>query len=123
MEDREKNIFTKIDGSIISITLDTGIEGVGRFYLHTTSEALSLNDAEKLNGIQIFSDDQRSIHFRGIEEEATAKVFSITGKQIVKRELTTEINQKIDLPRIVRGIYLVQLTNSKGTILKKIVLK
>ena len=123
LEDRETNTFTKVEDTILRITLDNSIDGIGRFYIHTTSEALSTDNVNALKGIHIFSSSDHSINITGIKDKSTVKVFSITGKEIANKDLTITTNQSITLPNVAKGIYLVQLTTSTGTINKKVVLK
>ena len=123
LEDRETNTFTKIENTTLSVTLDNALDGIGRFYIHTTSETLNTDDINALTGVHIYSSNNHTINISGIKETSIVKVFTITGKEIINKKLTETSNQTISLPNVAKGIYLVRLTSSRGTINKKIVLK
>ena len=50
------------------------------------------------------------------------KVFSVTGQEVVSKKLTNTPTQSVILPRVTKGIYLVQLSTSNKIINKKVVL-
>ena len=57
----------------------------------------------------------------GIESEAKAEVFSITGQKIKEAKFTNEIT--LSLSDVTAGVYLVKISNENSTIIKKIIVR
>ena len=60
------------------------------------------------------------------EETFSISIVSVTGQIIYKEELTNvsgDFNEQIDVSGFNKGIYFLQLLNSKGIITKKIILE
>ena len=55
LEDRNTNTFTRLDeaNATYKVTLTEALDGVGRFYIHTTQSALSIDNVA-LTGVSIF---------------------------------------------------------------------
>ena len=125
LEDRLNTTFTKLDnaGGAFTFTPNTAIDGVGRFYLHATSSVLSTSN-EILEGVSIYSVN-KTLRISGLSNEnAEIKLFTILGKQVVSKSITTkEGNNTIDVSNLSNGVYLVQLTTKEGTLNKKVVLQ
>ena len=125
LEDKHNNSLTRLDltDSNYSVTLDDTIDGLGRFYLHTTSAALNTDDVALL-GVSIFARDKNTLRVSGINsQEASIQLFDILGKSILKQSFSSSGNTDINLPNLNTGIYIVQINTDKGRISKKIVLE
>ncbi|WP_170063276.1 T9SS type A sorting domain-containing protein [Polaribacter porphyrae] len=124
IEDRETNTFTRLDeaNSNYKITLNTTLSGIGRFYLHTRSSALSTNDIT-LEGVSIYSNNN-TLRITGMNSEnAKVKIYSVLGKKVLESSFSSKGVSDINLPKLNTGVYIVQLTSEKGKINKKIVLE
>jgi hypothetical protein len=125
LEDRLKNTFSVLDefNNSYKITLTENLNGTGRFYLHTKSEALSTDDST-LQGISVFAINNTKLRIAGIySDKANIKMYSILGKKITENTFSSQGSTEIDLPNLNTGIYIVQITTEKGEVNKKIILE
>jgi hypothetical protein len=61
------------------------------------------------------------IMISGIDSEAKAEVFSITGQKIKEVKFTNEIT--LSLSDVTAGVYLVKISNKNSSITKKIIVR
>ena len=125
LEDRELNTFTSLNntGTNYKVTLTDAVNGIGRFYLHTASKALS-TDTEILNNISVFKSNNNNLRINGLENgEAKIKVFTILGKQVLQHSFVANGSKNITLPNLDGGIYIVQLESRTGKLNKKIIIE
>jgi hypothetical protein len=124
LEDKQTNTFTRLDeaNSNYKITLTENLDGIGRFYLHTTSSDLSTNDGRQ-NHISIYKTNNFTLRIVGLSEgAANIKLYNILGKEMMRAAFTSQAVKEIYLPKLAAGIYIVQLKTAAGTINKKIIL-
>lgn len=125
LEDRDNGTFTRLDelNSTYSVTLSEKTEGVGRFYLHTKSAALS-TDSISLGNVSIFTTNSSTLRVVGLSRgSSTVKLFNVLGKQVLETSFTSNGVYDISLPKLSTGVYIVQLENESGKMNKKIVLE
>ncbi len=125
LEDRQNNTFTKLNEENVNykVTLTEKLDGIGRFYLHTASKALS-TPSEILNTVSIFKTDAANLKIAGLQNgAATVKIFTILGKQVLAKSFVADGPENITLPNLASGIYIVKLENEAGTLSKKIILE
>jgi hypothetical protein len=124
LEDKEENTFTRLDALDAShkITTTSIINGVGRFYLHTAKSVLSITEAT-LDNVSVFT-VHNSLRIVGLQQgKASVKLFNLLGKQVLNSAFIFNGMKDISLPRLAKGIYIVQLETAKGNLHKKIVLE
>ena len=124
LEDREENTFTRLDelNASYKITTTSAINGVGRFYLHTTQGVLNINDAA-LDNVSVFN-VHNSIRIVGLQQgKAAVKLFNVLGKQVLNTAFESNGTKDISLPSLAKGVYIVQLETVEGKLNKKIVLE
>ncbi|QTE22405.1 T9SS type A sorting domain-containing protein [Polaribacter cellanae] len=124
LEDRITNTFTNLseENSNYKVTLFKSLNGIGRFYLHTTQSTLSVADAP-IEDISIYKTDINNLKIVGLPNGNTSiKLFNIVGKQIINSSFTSNGVKDITLPKIANGIYIVQLITEAGQLNKKIIL-
>ncbi len=124
LEDREENTFTRLDelNTSYKITTTSAINGVGRFYLHTTQGVLNINDAA-LDNVSVFK-VHNSIRIVGLQQgKAAVKLFNVLGKQVLNTAFESNGTKDISLPSLAKGVYIVQLETVEGKLNKKIVLE
>jgi hypothetical protein len=124
LEDREENTFTRLDelNASYKITTTSAINGVGRFYLHTTQGVLNINDAA-LDNVSVFK-VHNSIRIVGLQQgKAAVKLFNVLGKQVLNTAFESNGTKDISLPSLAKGVYIVQLETVEGKLNKKIVLE
>ena len=125
LEDRQTNIFTRLDeaNSEYKITLTETLNGVGRFYMHTTASVLSTEDII-LNSVRIFKTDSSTLKITGLPKGKTSfYLYNILGKEMMTTIFTSNGNKEISLSKLASGIYLAKIQTEKGAISKKIILE
>jgi hypothetical protein len=126
LEDRVNNTFTRLDeaNSNLKITLTDALNGTGRFYLHTTSSALSVSDDALLGSVSIFKSAASTLRIAGLSQgKSNVKLYNILGKKVMETSFNTNGVQDISLPKLATGIYIVQLETETGKLNKKITLE
>lgn len=125
LEDREKNIFTRLDvmGSKYKTTINESLNGIGRFYLHTSSKSVLHVDTIALENISIYKTNNSTLRIIGLlKGKTTMKMFSLLGKQVLKKPFISNGVQDISLPKLATGVYVIQLETETGRLNKKIIL-
>ncbi|MGJ8743985.1 T9SS type A sorting domain-containing protein [Polaribacter sp.] len=125
LEDRQEGVFTSLNeiNASYKVTLTEAANGIGRFYLHTSNSALGVTKVDATN-ISIYASNSSTLKIVGLEQgEASLKMFTILGKQVVNTSFNSNGVKEIALPKLALGVYLVQLKSATGTINKKIILE
>ena len=99
-------------------------EGIGRFYIHTTSETLAVDDLVTSSKVKIYNTDFNTIKVIGLnDDEASFKLISVLGKEVLSTKLINKEVQEVVLPKLNAGIYIVQIKSQSEEISKKIILE
>ena len=125
LEDKTTNTYTRLDedNSEYIVTLTEAENGIGRFYLHTKSSVLNINDPY-LNVISIYKKNSSTIRIVGLAEGATNfKLFNTLGVPVKKTSFKAERVFDIEIPKLPAGIYIVQLENENRIVNKKLFLE
>jgi hypothetical protein len=125
LEDKLTNTFTRLDeaNSDYKVTLSENINGIGRFYLHTKSSALSVDDVT-MDGISIYKTNNATLRITGLQQgKANVSIYNMLGKQVLSTSFTSNGVSDVALPKLATGIYIVQLATETGTVNKKITLE
>jgi hypothetical protein len=124
LEDRANNTFTELSNNgNYKVSTTEALDGVGRFYLHTKSSALSIDD-NLLSTVSIYKTSNNTLRIAGLSQgEATIKLYNILGAEVMQSSFTAKNVQDISLPKLSTGIYIVQLENGTNKINKKIILE
>ncbi|MDP5104918.1 MAG: T9SS type A sorting domain-containing protein [Polaribacter sp.] len=125
LEDRKMNVFTNLNDGNYKVTLSEATNGVGRFYLHTSSKsALSVDDNLALDNISIFKTNATTLRIVGLQQGNTSvKLFNILGKQVMNSSFEANGVKDIALPNLATGVYIVKLEAEAGNLNKKIILE
>ena len=127
LEDKENNTLEDITSSPYQVTTTQQLNGIGRFYLHTSFSVLSTEDlASSLSSINMYTIDQHTLRITGLENQDTSTVIihDIIGKQVFTHAFTATNVKDIALPISLKtGIYFVNLSSKKGIVSKKIIIK
>jgi len=121
LEDKVDNTFTLLDNtSVFTTTLSSNLDGVGRFYLHTNTSALSAGDFA-LKNISVYASNKNNLRIVGVQNgTANARIYSVLGKQILNISFEGNGLNDLPLPNLNTGIYIVQVTTETGILNKKI---
>jgi len=124
LEDKNDNSFTLLDSSSNFITtLTSNQNGIGRFFIHTTSEALSIDDVN-LENISIYTSNNNNLRIVGVQSgNAQVKIYNILGKQILNTAFEGNGVNDIALPNVRTGVYIIQLETENGTLNKKVIIE
>ncbi|WP_343330731.1 T9SS type A sorting domain-containing protein [Polaribacter staleyi] len=126
LEDRQENVFTQLNevNAEYKVSVSEASNGIGRFYLHTRSSALSTEDDVILNSVSIFKSDRSTLKIAGLKNgKAAVSLFNIHGKNVMNASFDTNGVKEIALPKLATGVYIVQLTTESGKLSKKIILE
>jgi hypothetical protein len=125
LEDRQTNTFTRLDevNANYKVTLTETLNGVGRFYMHTTESAMSTEDVI-LNSVRIYKTSASTLKIKGLPQGKTSfYLYNILGKEMMTTIFTANGNKEISLSKLAYGIYLAKIQTEKGAINKKIILE
>jgi len=127
LEDRELNVFTELvtsDTDVYKVDLAAAVNGVGRFYLHTSQKVLDVSDVPILTNIKIYKTTNTNLRIVGLPEGAKAlKLYNIIGQEIMSTSFNTNGVKDIALPNLSKGVYSVQLKIGSEIIREKIFLE
>ena len=124
IEDKEMNTIVLLDeNSTYTTMISTDYNGIGRFYLHTSSTTLDLNEPLiNINNISVYTSSRENLRIVGLQNgQANLRIFNILGKKILDTRFKGDGVNDIKLPQsITSGVYIVQLITSTGKLNKKI---
>ena len=127
LEDRELNVFTELvasDTNVYKVDLAAAVNGVGRFYLHTSQKVLDVSDVPVLTNIKIYKTTNTNLRIVGLPEGAKAlKLYNIIGQEIMSTSFNVNGVKDIALPNLSKGVYNVQLKIGSEIIREKIFLE
>lgn len=125
LEDKENNSFTLLDvDSSFKNTLLNDEQGIGRFYIHTTSGTLSSEDLSTATNISIYNLSRESLRIVGVQTgKASIQLYSIIGKEVLSKTFEGQGMNDIGLPNLSEGVYIVRLATETGIISKKIIIE
>lgn len=125
LEDKTTNTFTRLDeaNSKYKITLNENLNGIGRFYVHTSSRVLTIKDIA-LSTVSIYKTNNTNLRIAGVHKgNVSLSMFSLLGKKIMTTSFNAKSVNDVKIPNLSTGIYIVQLKTDKGTMSKKIVME
>ena len=111
------------ENSTYTTMISTDYNGIGRFYLHTSSTTLDVNEPPiNINNISVYTSSRENLRIVGLQNgQATLRIFNILGKKILDTRFKGNGVNDIKLPQsITSGVYIVQLITSIGKLNKKI---
>ncbi|TYP98005.1 putative secreted protein (Por secretion system target) [Tenacibaculum adriaticum] len=124
LEDRINGAFSNLSKDTYKVTLNSAANGIGQFYLHTTSQRLSSEDIIKnISNVSIYKSSNQEITITGLQAKANVSVYSILGKELVTTAINSNGISKVSLPTLPTGVYIVKLNSNLGEITKKIILE
>lgn len=125
LEDKNENIFTRLGeaNTEYTVTLSEELDGVGRFYIHTSASALSI-DAVSLNSISVYKSDASTLRIVGLPQGNTRiKLFNVLGNKFIDTIFGSKGVKDISLSKLAAGIYIAEVQTEIGTLNKKFILE
>ena len=127
LEDSLTNTYTRLDeaNSTYTITTTKALNGIGRFYLHTSRSSLSVDEVVGLENVSMFKTDARTLRITGLQNNSNTNVtlFNLTGKQVFNTSFKSNGVKDIAVPKLATGVYVVKLKTDTGMFSKKIILE
>ena len=127
LEDNVTNTYTRLDeaNSTYKITTTEALNGIGRFYLHTSRSYLSVDEVVGLENVSIYKTDARTLRITGLQNNSNTNVtlFNLIGKQVFNTSFQSNGAKDIAVPKLATGVYVVKLKTDTGMFSKKIILE
>lgn len=124
IEDKVLNTFTEIDDSskTHTVALSSNLTGTGRFYLHRTGQALSIDQYDVASSYVLApSTDSGSMKLYGnVATNGSYIIFDAFGRNIYSANLQTGTEQNIKAPIKSAGIYMVKFNIDNKSFTKKV---
>jgi len=127
LEDALEGTFTNLKETDFVITPDSDLEGVGRFFIHTSSTTMS-NEDTSTNLLNVFKLDRNNfITVEGLATQSNTtnlKLYNILGSQVLSTKLVNNTNtQTISTEGLSAGIYVIKLESGNNLLTKKLIIK
>ena len=124
LEDRINNVFTNLSEENYTIKLSENSNNTGQFYLHTSAKNLNPGSPNETKGIELFKpENNQVIIVKGLQtQNATLKMFSLSGKQVFNTVLNSDGYSEVTIPKLASGVYLVELVSDSIKTNAKIIL-
>lgn len=124
LEDKNDNSFTLLDtSSDFTTTLSEDLNGIGRFYLHTTASALSTGGFT-LEHVSVFLSANDNLRVVGIQSgDAELSIYDILGKEILRTTFVGNGVNDIRLPNLRSSVYVINVKTREGKLNKKIIIE
>lgn len=125
LEDKDDNSFTLLDNtSDFTTTLASDMNGIGRFYLRTTTAGTLSTDDFGLSNVSMYTSSRNNLRIVGIQNgTANIRIYNILGKQVLASSFEGNGVNDVTLPNIGTGIYIIQLETNLGKLNKKIIIE
>lgn len=125
LEDKTTNTYTNLSVANASYTFTLNSDSsIGRFYLHTTSQALSTDTIDGLAGVNAYSDANKNLRITGIHNEtAQISVYNILGTEVLSTSFEGVGVNDISVATLKPGIYIVDLKTASGKFNKKVIIE
>jgi len=127
LEDVLEETFTNLKETDFVITPDSDLEGIGRFFIHTSATTMS-NEDESTNLLNVFKlQNNNFITIEGLatqSNETNLRLYNLLGNQVLSTKLGSNINtQTISTSGLATGIYVIKLESGNGVLTKKLIIQ
>ncbi len=127
IEDRGASTFTLLNpNSDFTLTPTNDLNGAGRFYLHTTSNVLGINDNALAYDLQIYTTgSSKELMVKGqLSGITTADLYNIEGKLVLSKTLEQfSTSNTLDISGLSSGVYVVKVDNANQSKTQKVIIK
>ncbi|WP_075343809.1 leucine-rich repeat domain-containing protein [Tenacibaculum agarivorans] len=109
-----------------TFTTTSTLEGIGRFYLHTTSKVLHFEDRNALRqDVKILKSGKQEITIQGLasDKQVTVSLYSVLGNEVYKKVAVSQGMLTIEPNLLDTGVYIVKVESLQGTKTKKVIFK
>ena len=126
LEDKVANTITDITTASYEVTPSIALSGIGRFYLHTTSNVLSVDAVVNAPVLNVYKTSNRSIRITGLTTKGNTaiKMYSVTGKLVFTKQFVSQNISDVAIPeRISTGVYVVSVVSNTVKLNKKVLIE
>ena len=126
LEDKLLGTLTDLRAEDFTLTPETGLGDVGRFYLIIGNTRLGGNDLEEsyIGVYKAASDDFITIEGILNVKRLNVQLFNITGQEVLNTTLqSNQSTQKVSTRGLRKGIYVIRLQADSSVISKKVIIK
>ncbi|MGB1041951.1 MAG: T9SS type A sorting domain-containing protein [Tenacibaculum sp.] len=124
LEDKINNQLIDITENTYKVTLNEAADGIGQFYLRTSSRDLNIPLATSIEDVNIYKSSNNTITVSGLEAtNASLKIYSLLGQTVSTQKFSSNGISTLNIPSLTTGVYIVELNSALGKISKKIILK
>ncbi len=125
LEDKVTGDFVELnEGDKYTFKTESKINGIGRFYIHTSARTLNVDDViANTNSIQIFKSNKQEITITGIHSNQPVKVqmFSVLGSEIYNQTFKGNNKLVVQPNTVETGVYIIRLEIEGKVKTKKVV--
>ena len=125
LEDTVAETYTDLRSEDFTLTPETDLSDMGRFYLRVGNTSLGGNDLEE-SYISVYkSSDNEYVTIDGLSntQKANVKLFNVIGQQVLSKTLiSNQSTQTVSTVGLTTGIYIVRLEADNSVITKKIII-
>ena len=127
LEDAVEGTFTNLKENNFLISPSENLEGAGRFYIHTTENALS-NEEVNTSLLNAYKEvGNNYITIEGLATQLTStevSLYNILGTKVMDTTLDNNTNtQMISTNGLSTGIYVIKLESGQSQLTKKLIIK
>ena len=125
LEDNVTNTFIRLDeaNTNYKVIVSEALNGIGRFYMHTKQSSILGTNDHQLENVSVYKVNNGTLRIVGMQQGVNRiKLFNMLGKQVMHTTFNAKSINEIPLPRLSKGVYVVQLTTKEGKLNKKIII-
>jgi len=124
LEDKETNTFTNLSTGNYSFKSTEKENGIGRFYLHTSAKALSVDTNIHTENISMYKTSNLNIRIVGVPNgTVNFNLYDVLGKAVFNTKFAANNLNDVALPSIKPGVYVIRLETENGIKTTKIIIE
>ena len=125
LEDTQESTFTDLRAGDFTLTPESDLSDMGRFYLRIGNTNLGGNDLDEsyISIYKAVSDDFVTIEGLSNVEKANVQLFNIIGQEVLNTTLNSnQSTQTLSTSGLTTGVYVIRLQADNNVIAKKIII-
>ncbi len=124
LEDSLTNTWTLLNNEDYTMTAASNLSGTGRFFVHFQEGTLSNPEFDNQN-IKLFVDKANTLHIEGyLNQSCPIAIYDLLGQRLISKTLDANTtSHTLELSGFSKGVYIVHLSNTKGDVKKKVILR
>ncbi len=126
LEDKLNGTIQKINDTSYTITPSEALDGIGNFYLHTSSTTLTYEDLTALeSNWNVYKKDNRTLFISGLQqnERASLLLYNALGQKMFSTDYAIQNTNEVSIPNLKAGLYIVKISTEVKQYTKKIIIE